>query len=351
VYLAGLHEVVVDLVEIAGEGGGVHAGWQRHAAIGSVHAAVTHATTITAPHGARLVREDDAMDLTHRFSVPASVEETWTAFNHLDRLAPCFPGAMITRTDGDHFEGSVKIKLGPLALVYDGSGRFLERDSMAHRLVFEASGADRRGNGAATAKVTASLAANGSGTDVELLTDLDFTGRPAQFGSGVVSDVSDKLLDQFVSCVTVRFAEGLGAATTEDEVAPTEPVEVDDELWEEWAATDGPEDERVPSDVEQTLEMRAVGAADGGSSVMTDEAWLAEDDAASDDQAPESERAPVPPASPRPYRYIPPSDLSQADAHVVVNVVTTLLRRYGPLLGFLSLFVVIVVKLINRRRR
>ena len=97
------------------------------------------------------------MDLTHRFSVPASVEETWTAFNHLDRLAPCFPGATIANSDGDHFEGSVKIKLGPLALVYNGSGRFLERDADARRLVFQASGDDRRGNGTATAKVTASF--------------------------------------------------------------------------------------------------------------------------------------------------------------------------------------------------
>src|ERR687898_2622047 len=174
------------------------------------------------------------MDLTHRFSVPASVDETWTAFNHLDRLAPCFPGATISSTNGDHFEGSIKIKLGSMALVYSGSGRFLERDIAAHRLVFQASGDERRGNGTARATVTASLVGNGSGTDVELITDLDFTGRPAQFGSGVVSDVSDKLLDQFVSCATVRFADGLGAASAEDEAASDEPVEADDELWEEW---------------------------------------------------------------------------------------------------------------------
>ncbi len=134
------------------------------------------------------------MDLTHRFTVPASVDETWRAFNHLDRLAPCFPGATIANSDGDDFEGSIKIKIGPLALFYNGSGRFLERDAEAHRLVFEASGDDRRGNGSATARVTASLVGNGSGTEVELTTDLDFSGRPAQFGSGVVSDVSDKLL-------------------------------------------------------------------------------------------------------------------------------------------------------------
>jgi carbon monoxide dehydrogenase subunit G len=291
------------------------------------------------------------MDLTHRFSVPASVEETWTAFNHLDRLAPCFPGAAISRTDGDHFEGSVKIKIGPMALVYNGSGQFLERDAAAHRVVFQASGADRRGNGTATAKVTASLVDNGSGTDVELLTDVDFTGRPAQFGSGVVSDVSDKLVDQFVSCVAVRFADGLGAPAPEDEVAGAEPTAADDELWEEWAAAEGTEQDRAPRDVEQTVEMRAVGAAGGGSSALTDEAWLAEDEAAAVDEAPGQEPAPAPTTPPGPYRYTPPGDLSQAHDHVVANVVSTLLRRYGPLLGFLSLLVVIVIKLINRRRR
>lgn len=284
------------------------------------------------------------MDLTQRIRVPASVEETWTAFNHLDRLAPCFPGAMISSTDGDHFEGSIKIKLGPMALVYNGTGRFLERDATARRLVFQASGADRRGNGTATAKVTASLVGNGSGTDIELLTDLDFTGRPAQFGSGVVSDVSDKLLDQFVSCVAGRFADGLGAPEPAAQYAADEPLAVDDELWEEWAAAeDAPESEDA-SDAEQTVEMDTVSAARAA------EATSGADESAyvGDEPEPEPARAPIDPA--RPYQYPPPSNRSQADTHVVANVVTTGLRRYGPLLGFLSLVVVIVIKLVNRRR-
>ena len=198
------------------------------------------------------------MDLTHRFNLPASVEETWTAFNHLDRLAPCFPGATISSSNGDHFEGSIKIKIGPLALVYNGSGRFLERDAEARRLVFQASGDDRRGNGTATAKVTASLVENGSGTDVELTTDLDFTGRPAQFGSEVVSDVSDKLFDQFVSCVSVRFADGLGAPAPENAVEADEPVAADDELWEEWASEEWDEGQDA-GDEQPTVEMATVG--------------------------------------------------------------------------------------------
>ena len=301
------------------------------------------------------------MDLTHRFRVPASVEETWTAFNHLDRLAPCFPGATISTANGDHFEGSVKIKIGPLALVYDGSGRFLERNAAERRLVFQASGDDRRGNGSATATVTASLVGDESATEVELLADLDLTGRPAQFGGDVVSDVSDKLLNQFASCVSGRFAEGLGGPGAEDaSVAAGPPSDAElaagDELWEEWADTEE-QANRAPSDVEQTVEMSAVRSADPDPTPLTDEAWLAEDDEEPVEQSPEPAPAPTIPGPPRPagstpsYRYHPPSDLSEPDAHVVINVVTTLLRRYGPLLGVLSLLVVIVIKLINRWRR
>ncbi len=149
------------------------------------------------------------MDLTHRFSVPAPVEEAWRAFNNLQALEPCFPGATITSVDGNDFTGSVKIKVGPIALVYNGSGRFVVRDGEAHRVVIEADGEDRRGNGTASATVTASFSGNGDQTDVEVVTDLSITGKPAQFGEGVISDVSDKLLDQFVSCVSGRFGDGL----------------------------------------------------------------------------------------------------------------------------------------------
>ena len=161
------------------------------------------------------------MDLTHRFSVPAGIDEAWNAFNNPDELAPCFPGATITSTEGDEFAGSVKIKLGPMALVYNGSGRYVERNDAERRVVIEARGKDKRGNGTATAKITALFTEGGEQTEVEVLTDLAITGKPAQFGRGVISDVSDKLLDQFLNCVSGRFAEGLGAAhQTEVGAAP-----------------------------------------------------------------------------------------------------------------------------------
>ena len=148
------------------------------------------------------------MDLTHRFSVPAQMDEAWNAFNDLEGLAPCFPGATITSVEGDEFSGSVKIKLGPIALVYNGSGRYVERNDTERRVVIEARGKDKRGNGTATATVTAKFAGNGEQTQIEVFTDLAITGKPAQFGRGVISDVSDKLLDQFVTCVSDRFAQG-----------------------------------------------------------------------------------------------------------------------------------------------
>lgn len=147
------------------------------------------------------------MDLRHRFTVPARVDEAWNAFNDLERLGPCFPGATITGVQGDEFTGSVKIKLGPIALLYAGSGQYTERNDAERRVVIEARGKDKRGNGTATATVTASFTDTGGQTEVDVLTDLVITGKPAQFGRGVIADVSDKLLDQFVGCVSEQFAD------------------------------------------------------------------------------------------------------------------------------------------------
>jgi uncharacterized protein len=258
------------------------------------------------------------MDLSHRFRVPASVEEAWTAFNHLDRIAPCFPGATITTVSGDDFEGSIKVKLGPVALVYNGSGRFVERDPDAHRVVFEAQGQDRRGNGTATARVTASFAGDEKSTDVELVTDLAITGKPAQFGPAVISDASDKLLDQFASNVSGRLAEGLGM--------PVEAIEPIDRLEllqpSPWLDDEG--------DNERTIEMEAVR-------VGAEEPTSVEEETAAEQpigaEAPEPEPAVVAAAGGSP-----------------LTVLAAALRRYAPALGFLVVAILIVVKLINRRR-
>ena len=269
------------------------------------------------------------MDLTHRFSVPAQIDEAWNAFNNLEGLAPCFPGATIDSIEGDEFTGSVKIKLGPVALVYNGSGRYVERNDADRRVVIEARGKDKRGNGTATAKVTASFAESGEQTDVEVLTDLAITGKPAQFGRGVISDVSDKLLDQFVACVSGRFTEGLGAT---EEASPSAALAAD-------AA--GRFDE---ADTEQTIELDTVpGAAapsDVGSSSRADFA------------PPVAEAAPASAAPPtsEPFRYSSvPGDSGQSELNLFSTVVPVVLKRYGPALAIVGLLLFIVIKIIRRK--
>ncbi|EGD42136.1 carbon monoxide dehydrogenase subunit G (CoxG) family protein [Nocardioidaceae bacterium Broad-1] len=163
------------------------------------------------------------MDLTHQFTVPTSVEETWDSFLDIGSLAECFPGAQVTSAEGDTFTGTVKVKLGPIAMVYAGSGTFIEKDETARKLVVEAKGRDKRGNGTAGANATLTMAPEGTGTRVEIVTDLAVTGKPAQFGRGVMQDVSDKLLGQFVACLESKSAPAAAPVTPETPAA-AEPV-------------------------------------------------------------------------------------------------------------------------------
>jgi carbon monoxide dehydrogenase subunit G len=169
------------------------------------------------------------VELNHSFSVPTGVEETWAHFEDIASVAECFPGAAVTSAEGSTFHGTVKVKLGPIALVYNGSGTFTEKDEEAHRFVVDAKGKDKRGNGTAGATVTLGMTPGASGgTDVSVHTDLAITGKPAQFGRGVMQDVSDKLLGQFVSCLEHRLgpddAGEPGPATAVDPLPPTPAV-------------------------------------------------------------------------------------------------------------------------------
>ncbi len=161
------------------------------------------------------------MELTHEFTVPATVDQTWEALNDIESVAGCFPGATVTSAEGDTFQGSCKVKLGPIALVYNGSGSFVEKDEASHTMRIEAKGKDKRGNGTAGADVVATLIDSGPETQVKVVTDLAITGKPAQFGRGVIQDVSNKLLDQFVDCLKGKVGDVHdAAAAAEPESAP-----------------------------------------------------------------------------------------------------------------------------------
>jgi uncharacterized protein len=175
------------------------------------------------------------VELRHTFTVPAPIEQAWSTLLDVEGIAPCFPGAALTGVDGDEFAGTVKVKLGPVSLQYAGKGRFVERDEAARRVLLEANGSDRRGNGTAGATVTARLEPEGDhATRVFVDTDLKVTGRPAQFGRGMLQDVSGKIIDQFATCLASRMTEApepQPAASAASEGQPpeagTEPVATD----------------------------------------------------------------------------------------------------------------------------
>jgi carbon monoxide dehydrogenase subunit G len=138
------------------------------------------------------------MKLENRFTVPVPVEEAWRVLLDVERIAPCMPGATLTSVDGDEFEGKVKVKVGPINLTYGGKARFVSKDDATHVAVIDGSGKETRGTGTAKALITCRLIDKGDTTDVEVDTDLNVTGKPAQFGRGVLADVSGKLMGQFV---------------------------------------------------------------------------------------------------------------------------------------------------------
>jgi carbon monoxide dehydrogenase subunit G len=147
------------------------------------------------------------MRLDHSFTVPVPVDQAWDVLLDVPRIAPCMPGAALTDFDGEGFNGTVKVKLGPIQLTYKGKGRFVERDEAARRVVIEASGREVRAAGTAAATVTAVLvAASDNETRVDVGTELTVTGKPAQFGRGMLADVSGKLLGQFADCLAGKLA-------------------------------------------------------------------------------------------------------------------------------------------------
>jgi uncharacterized protein len=178
------------------------------------------------------------MHLTYDFTVPVPPSEAWTVLLDLERVVPCLPGAALTSYDGESFVGTVRVKLGPVNLNYQGKGRFVSRDEEAGRVVIEASGREARGGGTAGATATMTLRpADEGSTAVTVEADLSVTGKPAQFGRGMIADVGGKLVGQFADSLAQRLAEsrpgpaaddvdggeGGGEAPTAEPVVPVSP--------------------------------------------------------------------------------------------------------------------------------
>jgi uncharacterized protein len=159
-----------------------------------------------------------SMELDNAFIVPVPPDQAWDVLLDVQRIAPCMPGATVDEVDGDVVTGRIKVKVGPVSLTYRGTAKFTERDLDARMVVVEASGKETRGAGTASAMVRASLEPSGTGTQVNMHTTMNVTGRPAQFGRGVIVEVGGKLVDQFAQNLA-HLIEG-DAASPDGDAGP-----------------------------------------------------------------------------------------------------------------------------------
>jgi carbon monoxide dehydrogenase subunit G len=158
------------------------------------------------------------MELRNGFHVSVPIDAAWAVLTDLERIAPCMPGAELQEVEGDEYRGVVKVKVGPISAQYKGSARFVEKDDGQHRAVLLAEGRDTRGQGNASATVTALATPDGNGTTVSLVTELSITGKVAQFGRSIMGDVSAKMLGEFADRLE---ADVLSQGPGSDQSGPT----------------------------------------------------------------------------------------------------------------------------------
>jgi len=193
------------------------------------------------------------VELNNDFEVAAHSDLVWAVLTDVERIAPCLPGAQLLEIEGDEFRGVVKIKVGPITAQYKGAASFSERDDVEHRAVLRAEGRDTRGAGNAAADITAELEATDIGTKVTVTTDLTVTGKVAQFGRGVMADVSKKLMGQFAENLS-----DLIAASGDETVVDAAVDEVTVDATADEAAVDVPVDETPAVRVVDAQEVEAI---------------------------------------------------------------------------------------------
>jgi carbon monoxide dehydrogenase subunit G len=267
------------------------------------------------------------MQLEHVFTVPVPVDEAFTVLRDVERIAPCMPGATIGEVRGDEFTGTVKVKVGPITVTYRGDARFVDVDPERHTATIEASGKETRGTGTARATVRADLVDRGASTEVTVTTDLAITGKPAQFGRGVMAEVGEKLIGRFADCL----AEQLAGA--EQEAVPSAAT----------SAGAGQEGPRVTAD---PAPPPAAPAPAEPAAMATEPAAPRPGDAKTS-AVPEPAVTPVPPASRERPR---PAD----DVIDLLDVAgTPVLKRAAPVVAAVAALLLFLrrVRRVRRRRR
>ena len=148
------------------------------------------------------------MDLEHSFTIPVPPEQAWQVLLDVERIAPCMPGATVDSVDGDVVTGRIKVKVGPVTMTYAGTARFVERDEQTRTVTLEASGKETRGAGTASATIRSTLQGEGNQTKVTVHTTMSVTGRPAQFGRGVMAEVGGRIIERFAANLAALLAGG-----------------------------------------------------------------------------------------------------------------------------------------------
>ncbi len=195
------------------------------------------------------------MEITNSFTVDAPIEEAWVLLTNIAEIAPCLPGAKLTDETDGVYSGGVKIKVGQVTSEYKGSAEFVEKDDVNYKAVINGKGRDTRGAGNAQALITAQMTPVGTQTTVDIVTDLKVSGKVAQFGRGVMQDVSTKLLGQFAECLEAKIAEpetidGIAAASA----AAATPAETPSD-----AAPKSTPAHAAPSDDDDALDLGDIG--------------------------------------------------------------------------------------------
>jgi carbon monoxide dehydrogenase subunit G len=266
------------------------------------------------------------MELTHSFTVPVGADQAFEVLSDIERIAPCMPGATIDSVDGREFTGRVKVKVGPMQITYRGKATYEELDAEQHRAVIEARGQETRGSGTANATITASLTDKGEETEVTVISNLSITGRPAQFGRGVMNEVGAKLLGQFADCLSDKLSgtDEIEASAETDQTAELKPV------------TASPETNGSPSRVPEQEVTQAVGAAPPA---PTSGGELG--------AAAPAPRVDAPPESRQPAADARQTAAPDGDAIDLFDVAgPSILKRLVPLA-----IVLLIVLLVRRRRR
>ena len=192
------------------------------------------------------------MEITDSFRVSTPIDATWKVLLNIEGIAPCLPGAQLQEVEGDEYRGVVKVKVGPITAQYKGAAVLTEVDEANRRIVIDASGRDTRGAGNAKATIVVAMASEGAGTKVDVTTDLSVTGKVAQFGRGVLADVSSKLMGQFVENLERDVLTTAGGGDVSHTGGPYEQA-LEDAIEHMPAASQGPR--KIDSEVVEPVDL------------------------------------------------------------------------------------------------